>query len=284
VLRDKSFRQALSLAIDRAQVINVAWNGSGTPQQATISPQSPVFAGTLGQNLLHAWQQAYATQNVTTATANLDALGMTIGGDGFRTLPVTHDPFILIIDETNGPSDQYWKATQEVAQEWRDNLHIQVEVRDYRGDASSDADQRMRQGWSMIQSRSMSELDIWAYPDWIFAARNNYAFPLEGLYYVSGGNQGEAPQAGSPGELLQSFYNLGMSKQDESERIDIARQAIQNVYIDQGPFLIGITGDYQAPAIAKNTMHNVLNFGVLGPWAPGVPSNQDPSEWWMDTP
>jgi ABC-type transport system substrate-binding protein/DNA-binding beta-propeller fold protein YncE len=281
VLRDKRFRQALSLGIDRTNVINTVWNGNGTPQQATLSPQSPLFAGSVGQTLLHAWQQAYATQDVATANNNLDLMGMTTGEDGLRTLPGTHDPFVLVVDNVDGSSGLYLKTAKEVAKEWRDNLHIHVEVKDYSNNAG-DANQRKSKGWSMIQSKAMSELDLWTYPDWLFAVKNAGAFPLEGLWYLTGGSGGEEPLAGSPGQRLQTFYDQGMATPDGNARIDIARQAIQDVLIDEGPFYIGIYGDFAMPAIAKNYVHNVLNFGVLGPWAPEVPGNQDPSEWWMD--
>jgi peptide/nickel transport system substrate-binding protein len=73
-----------------------------------------------------------------------------------------------------------------------------------------------------------------------------------------------------------------MAEQHDSERTAIDWLVIQDIYIDEGPFGIGIAGDRPAPVIAKNYVHNVLNSGVIEPWAPAVPGNQDPSEWWME--
>jgi peptide/nickel transport system substrate-binding protein len=60
LLRNVSFRKGLSVAIDRDRLIDVVWDGIGTPQQATISPQSWHFAGAEGQAVYEAWQQADA--------------------------------------------------------------------------------------------------------------------------------------------------------------------------------------------------------------------------------
>ena len=55
VLRDKRFRQALSIGIDRKRMIDVAWNGIGDAKNATLSPQSPHFASPEGQKVYKAW-------------------------------------------------------------------------------------------------------------------------------------------------------------------------------------------------------------------------------------
>ncbi|MCD6290090.1 MAG: hypothetical protein J7M34_06260, partial [Anaerolineae bacterium] len=60
VLRDKRFRKAISVALDRKHLIDVVWDGIGTPQQATISPQSWHFASPEGQKVFKEWQQADA--------------------------------------------------------------------------------------------------------------------------------------------------------------------------------------------------------------------------------
>jgi hypothetical protein len=36
------------------------------------------------------------------------------------------------------------------------------------------------------------------------------------------------------------------------------------------------------PIIVKDYMRNILDFGVVGPWAPATPGNQIAAQWWMD--
>ncbi len=55
-----------------------------------------------------------------------------------------------------------------------------------------------------------------------------------------------------------------------------------DVYVEQGPFILGATGDQPQPVVAKNYMRNIQEYGVLGPWAPASPGNIHPEQWWMD--
>ena len=65
------------------------------------------------------------------------------------------------------------------------------------------------------------------------------------------------------------------------DRHKIVYQAIDEIVKD-GPFIIGVSGDQPMPIIAKDYMRNILDFGVVGPWAPATPGNQVAAQWWMD--
>jgi hypothetical protein len=80
---------------------------------------------------------------------------------------------------------------------------------------------------------------------------------------------------------LQELYELGLTKKTVEERHQVVWDAIQ-VHIDDGPFVIGVAGDQQAPVLIKDYMRNILDFGVVGPWAPATPGNQIAAQWWMD--
>ncbi len=100
----------------------MAWNGIGTPQQATISPQAWHFASTEGQQVFKEWQASYATEDDAKANAMLDEIGMKKGADGFRTLP-SGKAFTLIIDVTDwgGSLKVQTDAAAEVKNEWKRN-------------------------------------------------------------------------------------------------------------------------------------------------------------------
>ena len=117
-------------------------------------------------------------------------------------------------------------------------------------------------------------------------------FPLEGRWYASGKDTcklvekqpyscGIKPADGSPAAKLQALYDKGRDLKTIEERHQVVWDAIQ-VYIDEGPFDIGVSGDQPMPIIVKNYMKNVLDFGVVGPWAPSTPGNQIVATWWMD--
>ena len=66
-------------------------------------------------------------------------------------------------------------------------------------------------------------------------------------------------------------------------RAQVLWQAIDEIVKD-GPFDIGVSGDQPMPIYVKNNLHNVLDFGVVGPWAPATPGNQVVAQWYFDPP
>jgi len=275
LLRDTRFRKALSIGFDRQAVIDAAWNGAGEPQGATISPQSLHFASAEGQQVFAAWKQADSSFNAVQANAWLDEIGMVKDADGWRTLP-SGKPFTLVID-VNLTDSYEATAAQAMKSQWEQNLGIKVDFKDL----SLGDDNRIGSAFYMLRSWQICELDLWAYPDWIFPVTNTRLFPLQGLWYESGGEQGEAPEPGSPAEYLQGLYRQGMAELDVNKRNQIVWQAVEYI-IENGPFTIGVAGDRRAAVLVKDHMRNVLDFGVNGPWAADVPANQVPAQWWIE--
>jgi hypothetical protein len=154
---------------------------------------------------------------------------------------------------------------------------------------------RMTEGQYMLRVFGAGgEMDLWTFPDQVFAVRNNYSFPLTGRWFSNGGDAckvsapekqyaecGMKPDAGSYEEQLQALYRQGQSTKSIDDRHKLVWKAMQ-IHIDHGPFMLGMTGDVPSMSIAKNTMHNILDFGVTAPWAPATPGNQVTAQWWMD--
>ena len=88
--RNKRFRQALSLAINREEINNTIYFGVGVPRQATIVSDSPYFQDK--------WAQSYAAYDPERANAMLDELGLTARDrDGYRLRP-DGDSFPQVIE------------------------------------------------------------------------------------------------------------------------------------------------------------------------------------------
>lgn len=294
LIRQDKFRQALSIGTDRQRIIDVAWKGIGTPAQYAISPQSWHYASPEGQAVLKKWSSAYTNFDAAAANKNLDDLGMKKGADGFRTLP-SGKPFQLVIDVDNwgGDLDVNVSGTTEIKAQWEKSLGISVLVNNLNGQPAIGT--RMSEGQYMLRVFGAGgEMDLWTFPDQVFPVRNNYCFPLAGRWFANGGDSCKAstpakqvaecgikPEDGSYEATLQDLYRKGQNTKSIDERHKLVWQAMQ-VSIDHGPFLLGITGDMQSMSIAKNTMHNILDFGVTAPWAPATPGNQVPAQWWME--
>jgi peptide/nickel transport system substrate-binding protein len=293
LLRNDKFRQALSIGFDRQRVVDVAWGGIADIKNYTLSPQSWHFAGTQGQEVYNKWAQNYVNFDADAANALLDELGMTKGADGFRTLP-SGEPLVLTLDisDWGGSLKVQVDAADEMKKQWGENLGLNVEIKNLQG--QPDLDVRTNEGYYMLRGAHISEIDILTYPDWLFPVVNRYYFPLEGRWFAKGGDactdqpaEGNAypcglkPEDGSPAQQLQELYNKARETNTEEGRHEVVWEAIQ-VHIDHGPFVIGVAGDQPMPIIVKDYMRNILDFGVVGPWAPSTPGNQIVAQWWMD--
>jgi peptide/nickel transport system substrate-binding protein len=80
VFSDLRFRQAMSLAINREEINEVAFFGMGEPKQYTGFTDSPPFVE-------EKWKQYYARYDPKMANILLDEMGLKdVDGDGFREL------------------------------------------------------------------------------------------------------------------------------------------------------------------------------------------------------
>jgi peptide/nickel transport system substrate-binding protein len=293
LLRDPKFRQALSTGFDRQRVVDVVWGGIADIKNTTISPQSWHFVGEQGQAEYKKWAESFVTFDAAAANAMLDELGMKKGADGFRTLP-SGKPFNMMIDisDWGGSLKVQVDSAEEMKKQWETNLGIQVTINNLQG--QPDLDTRTNEGYYMVRGAHVSEIDILTYPDWMFPVVNRYAFPLQGRWFAKGGDActdqptdtlkypcGLKPEDGSPAQILQGLYNEARATGTIEGRHAVVWKAIDEIVKD-GPFIIGVSGDQPMPIIVKDYMKNILDFGVVGPWAPATPGNQIAAQWWMD--
>jgi len=278
LLRDKNFRQGVSHAMDRQRLVDVVWGGIGYPTQATISPQAWHFASAEGQAVYEAWRDSHIEYDVAFAEELLDAANFTDqDGDGWRDLP-SGAPFTLVLDqgdwggkEVSANSNESFKADLEA-------VGIQVLINDLVG--QPDWDLRQTTAKYMFRNAHVSELDIWTYPDWIFPLRDNRAFPMEGKWRQTGGEEGWEPQPGSPAYELQALYDKGLATATIEDRHKVVWEAVQ-ILIDEGPFTLGGAGDQQVPVVVRNGFMGIPDLVILGPWAPASPGNLHPEQFWM---
>ncbi len=279
LLQNEKFRQGISHALDRQRLIDVAWDGIGYPTNATISPQAWHFASPEGQAVYEAWRDAYIEFDPDLAMANFDGIGFVdADGDGFRDLP-SGEPFTLVLDLGDWGGQDVPVPSTEVYAGNLEAVGIKVLINDLMG--QPDWDLRQNLGLYMLRNMHASELDIWTYPDWMFPLRNNRAWPLEGRYRETGGEEGWEPMPGTTYAYeLQELYDLGLATADIDARHQIVWDAIQ-IHIDHGPFMIGGSGDQPMPVVVRNGFMGIPDLVILGPWAPGSPGNLNPEQFWM---
>jgi peptide/nickel transport system substrate-binding protein len=278
LLRDPQFRQAASYALDRERVCDVVWQGFSEVKQFTVSPQSLHFASEEGRAVYEAWASSYAQYDVELANQMLDDLGMARGEDGFRTLP-SGEPFELVLD--------YWdygllNQVADASEIFRVNLEaVGIKARlNQLADVNEWLGTLNENSSYMFSAVGAAEMDLWTYPDWVFPIRGERIWPAVGAWYQSGGEVGEAPEAGSVEERLIELYEAGFAEGDPAARNDLMLEVFR-IHTEQGPFAIGACGDLVTPVVAAENFRNVPETGVLGPWAPGSPGNQNPEQFFI---
>lgn len=282
LLRNKLFRKGLSVALNRQRLIDVVWDGIGTPQQGTISPQAWHFQSEKGKKVFEEWAAADAEYNPELAKQRFDEIGFKdVDGDGFRELP-SGEKFELILDLNDWGGKLVATESTEVFARDLQAVGIKTIINNVIG--QPDANLRGNYGLYMLRNMHMSEIDLWTYPDWVFPLRGggegSRAFPMQGLYYQTGGKEGWEPAPDSPAAKLQAIYKRGLEEPDIEKRHELVYEAIR-IHIEEGPFALGAAGDQPMPVVVKNNFHNVPTYGVLGPWAPGSPGNTHPEQYWI---
>jgi len=120
VFGDLRFRQAMSVAINRAEINEVAYFGMGEPKQYIAFSPPPEFVDPK-------WTQHFAQYDPAMANALLDEIGMKdTDGDGFRELP-NGDPIVLNLQfSTQGVAGQ---VVELVGQNWSE-VGLQTSVKE----------------------------------------------------------------------------------------------------------------------------------------------------------
>ena len=167
VVRDKRFRQALNMAIDRADILDTVYYGYG--EMPTIVPSEFDPAG---------------------AEALLDEMGMLKGADGFRTDP-DGNPFVVPFEySTQDPT--FGPAVEIVVENWR---AIGINT------TSKMIDSQLwgqRNNANELQATVLwSEIPLWY---WSGLAPNLWA-PLWWRWWNTEGRDGEEPP-----EEIKTFY------------------------------------------------------------------------------
>ncbi|NPV78828.1 MAG: ABC transporter substrate-binding protein [Firmicutes bacterium] len=278
LLRNQKFRAALSLAIDRNRVNEVIWNGMATPRQGTISKESWHFRSPEGQKVYKEWANNYAKYDPKEANRLLDSIGLTKrDAQGFRTRP-DGSKLELVLDITGWGIAEINAETGALVKNFWEAVGLRTVLNAVQG--TPEEGQRQTQSTYQFRFAHCAEMDLWTYPDWVFPVRDSRAWPKVGRWYMTGGEEGEAPEPGSPEEKLIKLYEKGIEEPNVEKRHRYVWDAIK-IHITDGPFYIGITGDLPQPVIVKKNFRNVPDFGILGPWAVGGPGNTNPEQYFI---
>jgi peptide/nickel transport system substrate-binding protein len=248
LLKNRDFRHALALGIDRDQLNETFWLGVGTPGNVSPSEDSPYSPG-------KEWRTKWATLDVAQANGLLDKMGLDKkGSDGIR-LRADGKPVVLEMMTTAGSFIPQARIGEMIGQQWK-KIGIGVNVIE------------LERGLSMGRMRNNEhQIFMWAND----GSEILYTFPIHAIpvdptqammgpkyaaWYASGGEQGVKPDD----PQMLKIYDLYKSAagQDTATSIKTAQQ-IWQILVDETYSIgtVGLSPATQGVRVVKNTLGNV---------------------------
>ncbi|MDT8388921.1 MAG: ABC transporter substrate-binding protein [Lentisphaeria bacterium] len=273
LLKDKRFRQALSVAVNREEIIEAVTAGLSRPH--TIGPVAPSFFHIPGSG------RKYIHYDPEGAGKLLDACGLTgRDADGYRRFP--GGPNLLF--DINGASSWVDDSAEFIIDDWRKvGIHARIRTQD-------------RSVFYVEKAGGLHDITIWGgYGDdyplldpryyFPFSSESNFAVK-NALWYSSGGiyketSMGEKPPVDSPlyrGMLL--YERLKREPTAEARReifAEILAIAEEQVYV------LNIHTPTPAIRIVKNGVLNVPTKATQS-WTFQTPLNMGPETWCYEKP
>lgn len=249
LIKNKDFRHALSLGIDRDQLNEALWLGVATPG-STAPAEDTIYSPGVE------YRDKWCTLNVEEANALLDKVGLTEkDSDGYRLRTDGKGRLQLDMITVGGSFIPYTKVGEMIKQQWK-QIGIDVNVKE--------TERNIAFG---MTANNESQILIWANDGsemlYLFARHALPVDPAEchmgmafAKWYASNGAQGKKPD--DP-EMLRAFdlYREAFGL-DEAGQIANAKE-IWKIIVEQ-QWSIGTVG--QSPAfmgvrIVKNNMGNI---------------------------
>jgi peptide/nickel transport system substrate-binding protein len=271
LMANRDFRIAMSLAINRKQINESAFLGTGQPRQAVPKKGHPYYPG-------DEYAFKYTDYNPAEANRLLDAIGLTKkDGEGFRLLPSGKRVVIdLSVVEVFGP---YRDIATLVTKDFeRVGVKVNMQIRERA------LHFQMRQA-NDLQAELWNQ-DTAGFP---FTGSTKYDFrkdlygnltygPLWKQWYDTNGKEGVEPPAEAKKviELQDRAKTVG-----SAEQVKIA-QEIFKLWVDNMFEIgtVGLTATDQGVAVVNAKLHNVPT-NLTKDWPLRTPGNGRPEVWFF---
>ncbi|SHL66362.1 ABC transporter substrate-binding protein [Roseibium suaedae] len=256
LLRDKRFRHALSLGIDRDMINRTLFFGLGKSGNDTVLDISPLYKA--------GYRTEWAQYDPEQANALLDEIGLTERrGDGVRMMKDGRP--LEIIVETFGEHQSHDDALELVAETWKEigvKLFIKPSQRDIVRDRAVTGDLVMSV-WSGFENGiPTSEMPP---SDFAPTSGDFLSWHSWGDYYETQGAGGEKPDW-APAVRLMDLYQSWLGSATAEERGKIWEEMLQ-IHADE-TIHIGLVSEVPQPVVI-NGVQNVPLTAIYG-WDPGA--------------
>lgn len=268
--RDARFRQALSLAIDRAEINEVIYYGLCLPANNLVLPDSPLYKPEYGE--------AYTAFAPERASALLDEIGLTRrNSEGIRLLPDGRP--LEIIVETAGENTEEVDVLELIRDSWR-QIGVKLFTKPTQREVLRN---RVFSGETVMAMWFGSEngipTSLSSPQEYVPIMQQSLQWPMWGQYYETNGSAGkpvDLPEA----ERLLGLYDEWQLAQQRDQKIAIW-QEILDIHAAQ-IYTIGIVAQVPQPVVVSKKLRNVPQEGIYN-WDPGAQFGMyRPERFWFD--
>ena len=249
LLRNKDFRHALALGIDRDQLNEAFWLGAGTGGSVAPSPETIFSPGP-------EWNKKWAVLDLKQANELLDKLGLTKkDSEGYRQRLDGKGRLRLEMITVGGQFVPYTQVGEMVKQQWK-KIGVDVDVKELERNLAFTRDngnENQMITWANDGSEMIFLFPRHALP--VDAAESHMGMAYA-KWYASGGTAGKKPDDPEMLRAFDLFRDAFGAK--EADRIKNGKE-LWKIIVEQ-TWSIGVVG--QSPAfmgvrIVKNNMGNV---------------------------
>ena len=304
LIRDKRLLRAVSYGWDRKTTQKTLYFGTGELTTGTVGTATTEFhVDTKGPQVYNAWRDAYNTFNPAKAKALLAEMGLKdVNGDGYVEFPDGSKLVIEVPYSADIASPEAAKDDQLVSDMKKIGLHfnrVPISPAAYQ-DSWKSGKLMSRTNWEASDTGSILGGAYWLLP-----VDNGWWAPLEASWFMqrtTGKNKTELkvapidrhpprmePASGGPIGKMTDLYNQAIGEADATKRNQLAWQIMQ-IHIDDGPFFIGCTSDFQNVITKNRDLANVpeaKNLSLSGnanPWENPTPAMYNPECWYWTNP
>jgi peptide/nickel transport system substrate-binding protein len=259
------FRIALSHAIDRDLINEIAFLGQAVPRTISVIDASPYFA----EDIVN----IYGEFDPDRSNELLDALGLEKGPDGFRTFEDGSVIDLIIETQDSGVG---LDIIELVAENWN-AIGLKTSIRSMTRDIywpRAIGNEVMIATWGTDRGLVPMVDPVYQFP---FDERSWMA-PAYGIWYKTGGAEGQEPT-----ELFKevmALYDEYRTTVDSEKQVEIGKQIVRMA--TENLFVIGTVGMQPSLVVAKNNFRNViLDQSFVSDWIIMSPGTQDPSHFYF---
>jgi peptide/nickel transport system substrate-binding protein len=267
LMQDVNFRYALSLAIDRDLINDIAYLGQATPTTQSVGPATSWYVEDMAM-----FMGEYDPEEAKRLLE--EEVGLQMGNDGTYTFPDGSE--LTLVVESSSTAGPNLDALELIVEQLND-LGLSTTLKTMNRDLY----------WPRAIGNEVM-INVWGTgsifplmnPDNLLAF-NEKSFwgPQFGIWYQTNGASGEEP----PDYIRegQAIYDEILRTVDAEEQAELGKELVRDA--TENMWVINVAGRSPVPVLVKNNFKNVwVGQDYTASWITMTPGNQNPATYYIE--